>query len=865
MKYRNLLVVAAVSMSLHTNVNAEASVSAKIIHESAAYTTAGSTIGDYNTQSTLGTGMSQTKATDNGTAAGGYRGIVDKHLLNNTDHKSGDIFKTETMLKLYMDGDLNDDSTYHIEFNGYLNPKAVTGNDDNESYTQRDVLREAYVDTNIGDWATRIGKQQVVWGTADGMKLLDTINPSDYTEMAQNQMEDSRIPVFMVNTEKYLEDGSSIQIVASQAKENIFAGLNRKIDTAERSNSAMSLDDGTLNNGTDTGHPFMLMGPDTITGVQNGFLNIVPDLGSVATQFSMAFSPSDAVVGNADDISDADDFEARVIAGQGYYTIGTTDVDYNDDNTTLGLNTLAEQDAALFAFDSTMMGKTGQLGTDVSGSYSSMMNYFTVSAFEAMTMSNVAGGLVGQATQDDLSTLPHGFRKAVFDTWGNMCQGGILTADECNPLHADYVAPKDLTGRQMLSYGFDSLYNTNLHNFKNDLTAANAATGANQDSAFEYMNNATFATFDAFANAKSKYVFDMPKDSDFDLAARYRTTTPDGVNLSFVASYNYDKNPIIDLAWLGNSGQKLSQRVTYHNAGSGAAEAEGASNGQNRTIQLYDAAAVDGDLIANANNDLVGALAVAATAGVNSMADSGFYGGGAQEAGFNEAYAANIGNGAQAAMGAGFTALEALRPTLEFRQKVKRVKQVGMAFDTSIENEELGPIVLRGEFLYTKDGYAPIIDKDALSYGNLVEALKMEKADRFKYVLGADITALTNMMVSLQFIQDSHLDFVDTATRYTADYSTMSMSNGFNKAIKNKNFYSLYLSKPFGESDQHRWNNITMLEEGGGRWNRLDVEYTIDDNTVATAEWNRYWGSNNTQFGQLSKSSNVQLGFKYTF
>ncbi len=28
-----------------------------------------------------------------------------------------------------------------------------------------------------------------------------------------------------------------------------------------------------------------------------------------------------------------------------------------------------------------------------------------------------------------------------------------------------------------------------------------------------------------------------------------------------------------------------------------------------------------------------------------------------------------------------------------------------------------------------------------------------------------------------------------------------------------------------------------MFEENGGKWNRLDVEYTIDDNTVATAEY----------------------------
>ena len=41
----------------------------------------------------------------------------------------------------------------------------------------------------------------------------------------------------------------------------------------------------------------------------------------------------------------------------------------------------------------------------------------------------------------------------------------------------------------------------------------------------------------------------------------------------------------------------------------------------------------------------------------------------------------------------------------------------------------------------------------------------MVKGDRAKIVLGADITAMTNMMISAQFIQDSNLDFVDGANR----------------------------------------------------------------------------------------------------
>jgi hypothetical protein len=190
--------------------------------------------------------------------------------------------------------------------------------------------------------------------------------------------------------------------------------------------------------------------------------------------------------------------------------------------------------------------------------------------------------------------------------------------------------------------------------------------------------------------------------------------------------------------------------------------------------------------------------------------------------------------------------------------------------------------VLRAEALYQKGTYSPVIDRGALSIGDMTKALTMRKGDRFKYVIGADITALTNMMVSFQFIQDINLDYVekkvdhDGTTRcidivssncgvYTTDYATMHMSNQFNKAEETKEFVSIYLSKPFGESGQHRWNNITIAEENGGFWNRLDAEYTLSDSAIATVEFNNYWGDDATQFGQLEKSSNVQVGMKYSF
>jgi hypothetical protein len=259
MKYlgKSLVFTAVLSASI-SSAFSEETASGKLTFETANFTKAGTTTGADNT------------------------------------HASGDSMKQEISARFYLDGDINDNTTYHLELQGYSNPKAVAGNDRNRSYTQRDPLREAYIDTTYGDWLIRAGNQQVVWGTADGIKLLDMINPTDYTEMAQNQMEDSRIPVLMLNAETQLEDGSSIQAVISEPKENIFAGLDRDTDTTTRANTFLRnmiygdygygtqylggvLDHSITANGqtyatsNDTGHPFKLMGPDSITGDKNGF------------------------------------------------------------------------------------------------------------------------------------------------------------------------------------------------------------------------------------------------------------------------------------------------------------------------------------------------------------------------------------------------------------------------------------------------------------------------------------------------------------------------------------------------------------------------------------------------------------------
>ncbi len=62
-------------------------------------------------------------------------------------------------------------------------------------------LREAYIDTEIGNTFLRVGKQQVVWGQADGLKVLAVLNPQSFREFILDDFEDSRIPLWMVNAE----------------------------------------------------------------------------------------------------------------------------------------------------------------------------------------------------------------------------------------------------------------------------------------------------------------------------------------------------------------------------------------------------------------------------------------------------------------------------------------------------------------------------------------------------------------------------------------------------------------------------------------------------------------------------------------
>lgn len=67
-------------------------------------------------------------------------------------------------------------------------------------------LREFYLDTSIGGSYLRLGKQQIVWGQADGLRVLDVVNPFNNREFILDDFEDRRIPLWSLNLEAPVGD-----------------------------------------------------------------------------------------------------------------------------------------------------------------------------------------------------------------------------------------------------------------------------------------------------------------------------------------------------------------------------------------------------------------------------------------------------------------------------------------------------------------------------------------------------------------------------------------------------------------------------------------------------------------------------------
>ncbi|MDX2042725.1 MAG: DUF1302 family protein [Acidobacteriota bacterium] len=72
--------------------------------------------------------------------------------------------------------------------------------------------RQVLLDGKVKKVDLKLGLQQVVWGQADGLRVLDVINPLDYREFILEDFLDSRRPLWMARADVPVEKGS-LQLV----------------------------------------------------------------------------------------------------------------------------------------------------------------------------------------------------------------------------------------------------------------------------------------------------------------------------------------------------------------------------------------------------------------------------------------------------------------------------------------------------------------------------------------------------------------------------------------------------------------------------------------------------------------------------
>ena len=118
------------------------------------------------------------------------------------------VFKPSDQFKLFSKIRLVDDSTERIDsdlpdynaFPKFKGDETMMRLRDNHDAAE---VRELYADISLGNLWLRLGRQQIVWGESDGLRLLDVFNPLDLTqhlflEPIPEQFENIRIPLWAI-------------------------------------------------------------------------------------------------------------------------------------------------------------------------------------------------------------------------------------------------------------------------------------------------------------------------------------------------------------------------------------------------------------------------------------------------------------------------------------------------------------------------------------------------------------------------------------------------------------------------------------------------------------------------------------------
>jgi len=102
-------------------------------------------------------------------------------------------------------------NTLNLDITGSKGNIAFKANPFMYQYFDKDIdfdLREAYLDIYLNNFDIRFGRQQIIWGKADGAFITDIVSPKDLSEFLLPDFEEIRMGVNAIKLDYYLQSNS---------------------------------------------------------------------------------------------------------------------------------------------------------------------------------------------------------------------------------------------------------------------------------------------------------------------------------------------------------------------------------------------------------------------------------------------------------------------------------------------------------------------------------------------------------------------------------------------------------------------------------------------------------------------------------
>ncbi len=140
------------------------------------------------------------------------------------------INQAQTSIYLELDGKLSDDWKIRVSGDAFYdaiydwNPSNSYNKDTLDAYRTQLRFDDVYIQGRVtSDLDVKIGRQIVVWGKSDSIRITDVINPTDNRQPGMTDIEDLRLSVGMAKFDYYIDSWNISAMVIGESRSFIEA------------------------------------------------------------------------------------------------------------------------------------------------------------------------------------------------------------------------------------------------------------------------------------------------------------------------------------------------------------------------------------------------------------------------------------------------------------------------------------------------------------------------------------------------------------------------------------------------------------------------------------------------------------------